>query len=93
MKECGLDVPPFLRVNKLSFVGMIADSFVEKVCTYHAYIVSKIEKEMGHVSSEKKPTIEQTASEGHQWFFNLARNPAPVGGFDNTNCTIYNSKY
>lgn len=54
MKECGLDVPPFLRVNKLSFVGMIADSFVEKVCTYHAYIVSKIEKEMGHVSKRKK---------------------------------------
>ena len=29
--------------------------------------------------SDNNPTIEQTTAEGHQWVFNVARIPAPVG--------------
>ena len=29
--------------------------------------------------SDNNPTIEQTTAEGHQWVFNVARIPVPVG--------------
>ena len=41
--------------------------------------------------SDNNPTIEQTTAEGHQWVFNVARIPAPVGALQLAPKNMYTS--